>query len=154
MHTMSHTLVSGKRWHAAPGPSLLGGGPDSPRLDEDTAATTTRVSRTFCTSRRGFMPISSPPMHMEGSSPLSRSGATSAGGSCWDGPVGSPPSAQRHFDQRSLTVDPVDRGAMSRGRKGVVCRGDGGGRAAPRSISPTPEDTSIRHFFATRLAVH
>jgi hypothetical protein len=156
---MSHTLILGRRRQAAPGPGLLGGGLDSPRPDEDTAATMARVSRTFWTSRRGFGPISSPPMHMEGSSSLSRPRATSIGGSCWDGPVGSPPLAERHFNQRSPTVDPVDRGAMSRGTKGVVCGGDGGGRAAPRSISPSPEDTdlartSVPCFFATRLAVH
>jgi hypothetical protein len=67
-------------------------------------------------------------------------GVTSVGESYLDGPVGNPPSARWHFDRRSLIVDPITRGAASRGREEAARGGDGGGRVTPRSISPTPED--------------
>jgi hypothetical protein len=73
----------------------------------------------------------------------SRSRVTSAGGSCLDGLVGSPPSARRCLSQRSLIVDSIGRGAASRGREGAVCGGDGGGRVVPHSISPSPKDADL-----------
>jgi hypothetical protein len=159
---MSHARVLGRRWQAALGADFLGGGPNSPRHDEDSMNMMVGASKSYCTSRREVGPISSLSVHLKESSPLSRSRIASAGGSCLDGPVRGPPSARRCFDRHSPTVDPVNRGATSRCREGVVRGGDeGGGRVAPHSISPLPKDadlaggegTSAPHFLIAQLVV-
>jgi hypothetical protein len=98
-----------------------------------------------------------------GYSPCSWSGVTSTGRSCLDKPVSGLPSDQRRFDWHSLTMDPVDRGAASQGRKGVIHKGDGegGGIESPPIPSPPCQRTQvwgggipIPHFFIAQLAAH
>jgi hypothetical protein len=140
---MSHARVLGRRWQAALGADFLGGGPNSPRHDEDSMNMMVGASKSYCTSRREVGPISSLSVHLKESSPLSRSRIASAGGSCLDGPVRGPPSARRCFDRHSPTVDPVNRGATSRCREGVVRGGDEGGGELPPIPSPPCQRTRI-----------
>jgi hypothetical protein len=102
--------------------------------------------------------MSSPHMHPEGSLSLSWSEATCVGKSYPDEPVGSPSSAWGHFSRRPPAEDPIYRGTVSLCREGEVHRGDGGGKAAPRSTSPSLEDAnleeaSVPHPFTARRAV-
>jgi hypothetical protein len=79
--------------------TFLGGGPGSLRLDKDTVATMAGASRTYWTSGQGVGPMSSPHVHIEGSSSLSWSRITSTTESCSDGSVSSLPSARWCFCQ-------------------------------------------------------
>jgi hypothetical protein len=80
-----------------------------------------------------------------GYSPCSWSGVTSTRRSCLDKPVSGLPSDQRRFDWHSLTMDPVDRGAASQGRKGFIHKGDGegGGIESPPIPSPPCQRTQV-----------
>jgi hypothetical protein len=62
--------------------TFLGRGPDSPKDDEVTMATTADDSRTCWASWRGVKPISLSPTPMKGSSTPSRSGVTRFRGGC------------------------------------------------------------------------
>jgi hypothetical protein len=72
--------------------------------------------------------------------------------------MGGLPSARGHFGQRSLAEDPIYRGTTSQWGEGDIRGGDGGGRVAPHSTPPSPEDidleeATIPHLFTTRSVV-
>jgi hypothetical protein len=88
---------------------------------------------------------------MEGSRSPSQLEVTYAGRSCSDEPVGGPPTAQGRFGQRPPTEDPVCSGSMSRCGEGAICVGDGGGKVAPHSTTPSPEDADLEEASVPRI---